>query len=410
MQSRFVMEQEAPQSTGVQREEQSRRWNSARTCKLPALPSVIDFTSSLYLGMEHSSDNLKPWRSLTTGAPAVLGEPPETAALARQFALLQGCDAAVLATSTLHVSWDLFGILAQNPIEIFLDSKTYPISRWGVQRAMTLGAAVHRFAHNDPASLARKLATPAPGHLPVIVADGLCAKCGSAPLKDYLALTKACGGLLVIDDTQALGLLGRNRTRQMPYGEGGGGSVPWSGAGGSEIIVFGSLAKAYGVPMAVLAGSRHWIRRFTERSATRMYCSPPSVANLRAAEHALDCNRRDGDARRSRLLELVRYFRRRAQAAGLSLASKTLLPIQAIAGAPEANAFELHQRMRARQVNTILNRGEHGRPQVTMLITSRHQREEIDFAINSMTRRTTRPRTAFSNNIVEHRNEQLLER
>ena len=42
---------------------------------------------------------------------------------------------------------------------------------------------------------------------------------------------------------------------------------------------------------------------------TRVHCSPPSVANIRAAAHALELNRTCGDALRLRLAGLVGRFR-----------------------------------------------------------------------------------------------------
>ena len=87
----------------------------------------------------------------------------------------------------------------------------------------------------------------------------------------------AAVALLVADDTQALGILGHSPDARMPYGHGGGGSLRWSGIGGPEALVFASLAKGFGVPIAVLAGSRARIREFEEKSLTRVHCSPPSM-------------------------------------------------------------------------------------------------------------------------------------
>ena len=36
---------------------------------------MLDFTSSLYLGMRHASRDLRPWDSLTRGMPAALVPP-----------------------------------------------------------------------------------------------------------------------------------------------------------------------------------------------------------------------------------------------------------------------------------------------------------------------------------------------
>ena len=53
-----------------------------------------------------------------------------------------------------------------------------------------------------------------------MVADGFCPGCGQpAPLTDYLQLIQQRGGLLVLDDTQALGILGHSPSAQSAVGE-----------------------------------------------------------------------------------------------------------------------------------------------------------------------------------------------
>jgi 8-amino-7-oxononanoate synthase len=50
---------------------------------------VADFTSSLYLGMRHSSADLPTWSALTSGRPAALG-PPAGSAVAAHIAAQAG--------------------------------------------------------------------------------------------------------------------------------------------------------------------------------------------------------------------------------------------------------------------------------------------------------------------------------
>lgn len=341
---------------------------------------MLDFTSALYLGLQHPSRSLRHWNLLTTGAPAALVEPAEVRGIECSLAELQGFEAATLAPSTLHLAWDLFYLLAQDPITIFMDSGTYPISRWGVQRAVMRGAAVRKFPHYDAAALERGLRAMPRGTVPVIVSDSFCPKCGRvAPLGDYLALARNIGGLFVGDDTQALGVLGHSPSLQMPYGQGGGGSFCWSGIRAPEALVFSSLAKGFGVPIAVLAGSRSWISAYKEKSFTRVHCSQPSTAMLRAAEHALACNRRDGEVRRARSLDLVRRFRRGVRAAGLA-PGPGLFPVQAIGPAPHLPPATLHRLLLERGLRTVLSRGENAQPRLSFLLTARHTPEEIEAA------------------------------
>lgn len=345
---------------------------------------MVDFTSALYLGLRHSSSSLRRWPELTTGVPAALGEPVEAREIARALADLQGCEAAILASSTLHLSWDLFGLLTRRPITILMDAGAYPITRWGVQRAAMRGATAQTFAHHDPAALEHVLAVAARDRTPVIATDGICPNCGRvAPLADYLAIARRRRGLLVIDDTQALGVLGNSPSARMPYGWGGGGALRWCGIDGSDVLVFASLAKGFGVPLAVLAGSQARVRDFEEQSLTRVHCSPPSIAVLRAAEHAVGCNRREGDARRAKLTALVRGFRRGLASTPGALIGTTLFPVQTLRPSMQLKAAELHARLLDRGVRTVLQRGEDGTPRVSFLLNARHTAGDIDSATSA---------------------------
>ena len=345
---------------------------------------MLDFTSALYLGLQHPSDSLRPWRRFTTGAPAALNEPGFARHIARELAELQGCAAALLAPSTLHVAWDLFGMLAANPITVLMDSGVYAISRWGAQRAAMRGAMVRTFLHHDASSLERSLATAPRDRTPVIVTDGVCPRCGRvAPLESYLSAARRRQGLLVIDDTQALGILGHSPNSQRSYGYGGGGTLRWCGINSPEILVYASLAKGFGVPAAVLAGSTERVCQFDRESHTRVHCSPPSVAACRAAEHALECNRRAGDALRGRLEQRVREFRRGVLAPDIAL-SGGLFPVQTIDLADDATARRTQKNLRRRGISAVLLHGEDHRPRLSFLLTARHTPSEIRLAARAI--------------------------
>src|SRR4030095_732297 len=157
------------------------------------------------------------------------------------------------------------------------------------------GTPVREIPHHDAPTLRRLLQDSR--RRPVMVTDGFCPRCGRAPpIAAYLEAVERAGGRLVVDDTQALGVLGRDPRSRAPYGHGGGGSLPWSKVASPDVIVVASLAKRFGVPLAVLAGSEAAVSRFEATSETRVHCSPPSVAALHAAAHALAVHRRDGES------------------------------------------------------------------------------------------------------------------
>src|SRR5215211_5433284 len=88
---------------------------------------LLDFASALYLGLSHPSRSIPAWEQLTTGKPAALATPPGASEVSEQLALLQGCQSATLATSTLHLFLDFFGTFAAGPVTVYADAETYPI-------------------------------------------------------------------------------------------------------------------------------------------------------------------------------------------------------------------------------------------------------------------------------------------
>jgi 8-amino-7-oxononanoate synthase len=346
---------------------------------------VLDFTSALYLGQNHAHAKLRPWTQLTLGKPAALSSPPESEDVADQLAQLIGCERATLGTSTLHLFWDLFGQLSREHIAIYVDEGTYPIARWGVERALAWGALVRGFKHHDARTLQSALLRDrAQGRAPIVVTDGFCPGCGRhAPLTAYLDSMRAYGGQLIIDDTQALGVYGERR-HAVPYGSGGGGSLRWHTIDADNVIVISSLAKGLGVPLAVLTGSDTVIKRFNQHSETRVHCSPPSIAMVRAAEHALIVNTTHGDLLRDQLAQRVRYFRARLAELALS-AEGGLFPVQTLRLNPAYAAIDVHDRLRDDGIATVLHRDRSGSgPRLSFIFTARHRRSEIDRAMTAL--------------------------
>jgi 8-amino-7-oxononanoate synthase len=346
---------------------------------------MADFTNALYLGLRHASATLPGWDALTLGRPAVLAEPHGARDVAAALAQLQGTAAATLMPSTLHLFWDLLRQLAQRTrTALLLDAGAYPILHWAAEGAAAVGAQVRRFAHHDAAALA-PLAEQAvrAGLRPVIVCDGFCTGCNrAAPLQRYARIAASAGGTLVIDDTQALGVLGRAPCSACPYGDGGGGSLRWHGLTGANVLVGASLAKGFGAPLAALSGEVSQIERFIADSQTRLHCSPPSIAALQAAHAALVANERAGARWRERLLRLVQRLRTRVMHAGLDAIGTLPFPVQSFVSrhAPGAAAFaRLLQRLQVGGVRALLTRGCQGlAPRLSFIVTARHSSAQID--------------------------------
>jgi 8-amino-7-oxononanoate synthase len=343
---------------------------------------VTDFSSALYLGIEHGSRQLAGWDRLTVGTPAALESPPGAARVERDLAALVGCEQALVATSTLHIFLDLLPIVSRPGVGLFVDDCLYPIARWGVERTAALGTPVATFRRHDVKALWQTIAN-SESRRPVVVADGFCPACGTAaPLRAYVECVAARDGLVVIDDTQALGILGNAPGPGARYGSGGGGSMSLAQIRDCRVVVVSSLAKAFGAPVAVLAGSRELISDFTKLSSTRMHCSPPSVAAIAAAANALRINRRHGDELRSRLADRVSRFR---LGLGTLAASPGLFPVQHVRLPARTDPVRLHAQLWRRGIHAVLSRGRgRNRARVGFLLTALHEDRDIDQALVSL--------------------------
>lgn len=216
----------------------------------------------------------------------------------------------------------------------------------------------------------------------MVVTDGYCPDCGAvAPLGDYARLVAARGGQLVVDDTQALGVLGAKPTRPAPHGTGGAGSLAFAGVPPSEaIVVVCSLAKGLGVPIAVILGSRRLINRLQASGPTRVHASPPSVAHLLAADRALRLHHQQGERRRQILAALVGGFRRRAALDGLGLL-ETSFPVQLLPVASPVRAHQLSRVLAGRGIRVVALQSRcRGGGAVGLLITARHRLRELNAA------------------------------
>jgi len=184
--------------------------------------------------------------------------------------------------------------------------------------------------------------------------------------------------MLIVDDTQALGVFGHSPGREAPYGKGGGGMLAAGQISGPDVLVVSSMAKAFGVPVAVLAGSRAAIDDFESKSQTRVHSSPPSAALVHAAENALDTNARIGDTVRLRLAQLVDRFRRQATRWGFRLVGGRF-PVQTLSPASRIDVMKLYQQLLGWGIRTVPHWSRvSGTARLSFLITARHTAEAID--------------------------------
>ncbi len=346
---------------------------------------MIDYTSSLYLDMRHESRELQPWKQLTTGSPAALASVAGTGKVEADLAGVMGTEGAVLCRSTLHAFLDVLETLADGGLRIYCDAGAYPIASWAIERRQALGDVVQKFPEHNACELFRLLQRDRIANgVPVVVADALSIRTGSiAPLHAYARAARRFGGWLVIDDTQAFGLLGEPGAAG--YGHGGGGSLRWHGLRARNVVVIASLAKAFGVPATVLAGASPVVQRFRRMAPNRYHSSAPSAADIAAVFNALRINGCEGDGRRGRLFRRIRFFRAGLRLAGIE-AEGGMFPLQTLPAMLVRAARGLQVVLARRGIRTLLV-GAAGTAQtaaVAFLITVRHSFSELKLTLDAV--------------------------
>jgi 8-amino-7-oxononanoate synthase len=208
----------------------------------------------------------------------------------------------------------------------------------------------------------------------VVVCDGLCPRCGRpAPLGAYIQLIAGREGCVVVDDTQAIGILG-------PCG---GGTARHLGIKDPGLLVLASFAKGFGAPIAALAGSASAVAAYERASGCRVHSSPPSAASMRALDRAVRLNAHVGDVLRARLWERVQRFRSGVGAMGLRT-DNGVFPVQAVSGMTRSPAA-VHGELRRAGVRTVLRAGPAG-AELCFVLGARHRLRDIDRAVTVLAR------------------------
>lgn len=149
---------------------------------------------------------------------------------------------------------------------IFVDE----ISHYSVFDAIrSLGKPVTPFAHLDSEDLERKLEKSLkPGQVPLVITDGIFPVTGAmAPLADYAEVLADYRGLLCVDDSHGVGVVG-------PRGRG---SLEHWGLSGGNFYFAGTLSKAFGGFGGIIPGDAALMENIARNVRVPLGASPPPI-------------------------------------------------------------------------------------------------------------------------------------
>jgi 8-amino-7-oxononanoate synthase len=202
------------------------------------------------------------------------------------------------------------------------------------------GAELRRFRHNNPGHLEEMLKKDSglKGR-PLVVTDTVFSMDGDrALLKDLASICSRYSALFLADEAHAVGVLG----------PGGRGLAAEAGLGEEEVIVMGTLGKAFGVSGAYLAGQKLLTSYLVNTCRSFIYSTAPPPPLLAAVSAALGIIRGAEDLRR-RLLDMADRLRTCLGDLGLDTLCSSTQIVPAVMGDVE-RAVKFAARLREERV------------------------------------------------------------
>lgn len=243
------------------------------------------------------------------------------------------------------------------------------------------GARFSRYLHNDPASLASRLAKATGNTL--VVTDGVFSMDGDlADLPALCAAAREQDAWVMVDDAHGFGCLGKN----------GGGIVEHFGLGVEEVpVLIGTLGKGFGTAGAFIAGSEALIETLIQFARPYIYTTsqPPAVACATLASLRLI---REEHWRRDHLQKLIALFRAGVQELGLELMDSPS-PIQPIVVGSSARALALSAALREQGILVTAIRPPtvpQGTARLRVTLSAEHSEDDVAQLVTALSRAIAR--------------------
>lgn len=284
---------------------------------------VIAFCSNDYLGLANHpevvaalQEGARRYGAGSGAAHLISGHSEVHHRLEQELADFTGRPRALLFSTGYMANMGVLSALTGRGDTVFEDRLNHASL---VDGARLSQARLRRYPHRDMDTLDAWLTRPRGGDT-LIASDGVFSMDGDlAPVDTLAEMARRQRAWLLIDDAHGLGVIGAG---------GRGSTEHWGCPDHDDVIVMGTLGKAFGTFGAFVAGGDDLIEYLIQRARTYIYTTalPPAVAH--ATRTSLRLVREEG-WRRSHLNQLIARLRHGLARFGLTLtAART--PIQPV--------------------------------------------------------------------------------
>lgn len=270
--------------------------------------------------------------------------------------------ADALVTGSGYLS-NLVAIQAIHFSRAFIDAKAHPSLQ---DAARALQCPVEVFKHRDPADLARLISQS--NEAPLVLTDGLFSQNGEiAPLDEYLKVVPA-GGMILVDDAHAAGVLGKT----------GKGTAEHLGIGTERIIQTLTLSKAFGAYGGAILCSEDLREKMIRCSSSFAGSTPMPLPLANAALQSVKILKTH-PALRQRLSKNVEYVKGVLRERKIAVAD-TPAPIISIVPETAEQAAALKARLLSHRIfpSFIRYPGGPSNGYFRFVLSSEHTRTQLD--------------------------------
>lgn len=282
-----------------------------------------------------------------------------------------GTEDTILYSSCFDANGGLFETLLGEEDAVISDELNHASIIDGIRLCK---AKRFRYRNNDLNDLEDKLKEARNAPLKLIATDGVFSMDGYiAKLREVCALAERYGAMVMVDDSHAVGFVGRT----------GRGTHEHADVMGRVDIITGTLGKALGgASGGYTSGRKEIIDLLRQRSRPYLFSNTLAPSIAAAALKALEILGRSTELR-DRLEEHTAYFRDMMKSAGFSILPGEH-PIVPIMLGDAVLATTMAQKMLERGVYVVgfsYPVVPHGKARIRTQISAAHSREDLDFAI-----------------------------
>lgn len=345
-------------------------------------PEVLNFCANNYLGLANNPEliaaahaALDRWGYGLSSVRFICGTQEIHRELEEKLSAFLGTDDTILYSSCFDANGGVFETLLTADDAVISDELNHASIIDGIRLCK---AQRYRYKNSDLTDLEAKLreADAAKARFKLIVTDGVFSMDGFiAPLREICDLADRYGALVMIDDSHAVGFMGKT----------GRGTHEHCGVMGRIDIISGTLGKALGgASGGYISGRKEIISLLRQRSRPYLFSNTLAPVIAAGSLAALDLLTRSTELR-DRLEENTKFFRAGLTAAGLTLkpGSHPIVPVM-------LGDAALSQKFAAR----MLEKGVYvvgffypvvpqGAARIRTQVSAAHSREDLQFAIRA---------------------------